>query len=78
MKIIIDSLKTQSSKALDLVSQGKRLITTSLGKMPFLLSNENSKLYEKEQYDEKHYFLIPYKLHSLFDALSTRWCSTDK
>jgi hypothetical protein len=41
------------------------LTTEQIGRLPFFASSEKSDQYGNSRYDEKHYFLIPYRLSEI-------------
>jgi hypothetical protein len=54
--------KQVSDKINTLLKEGTELVSDNIGRLPFLASNEQTYSSVEQQYDEKHYFLIPYRL----------------
>lgn len=51
-----------AGKALELFGSGYEFARRSIGNLPFFASCESSSSYDEKKYDEKHYFLMPYRL----------------
>lgn len=69
MKKIFDDIKNLTARSAEkvsgLVSDGLDLVNNRIGHLPFLASNENSASYSGRKHDEKHYFLLPYRLSDI-------------
>ena len=66
MKKIIDTIKNAVTKSGDTVSElldsGLTIVSTRIGKLPFIASHEAVNTPNATRYDEKHYFLVPFRL----------------
>ena len=78
-------MKDLFEKSLDLVNSAKNtisneinaslsLVTEMVNKLPVLISSERTDAFSKVLYDEKHYFVIPYRLSEIGMALHTMRC----
>ena len=66
-------VSTVSDKVSTQIGEGISLVTKTVGGLQVLVSTERSGSYETE-YDEKHYFVIPYSLSDTGFALHTMRC----
>lgn len=66
MKKIVESLRSVTQKGSDtineLVNEGIGYMTGMIGHLPFLASKEVIEDLSDKQFDEKHYFLIPFRV----------------
>lgn len=67
---------TASDKVAAQVSEGVSFVTETVSGLQVLVSSERSDSYQTE-YDEKHYFVIPFKLSETGFALHTMRCLPD-
>lgn len=70
-----NSISLAAEKAVDGISSGFTLLKEKVNGLPIFISLERSSEFENEQpYDEKHYFVIPFKLSEHRFALHTMRC----
>lgn len=78
-------MKQLFGKSLDLVDAAKTritkefnaslcLVTEMVNQLPFFISAERSDSYSDKHYDEKHYFVVPYRLSERGVALHSMRC----
>ncbi|BBM01754.1 hypothetical protein [Microbulbifer sp. GL-2] len=72
-----EALDDYSSKVTGNSNSGVKVIQGMIEGLPVLASSERSKKNEME-FDEKHYFVIPYKLSEVGFSLHTMRCLPDK
>ena len=81
-------MKDLFEKSLNLVSSAKdtvsneiisslSFVTEMVNKLPVFISSERSSAFNDVQYDEKHYFIIPFKLSEIGIVLHTMRCLPD-
>jgi len=68
------SASTFTDKAINEVSQKFSLIKEVVNGIPFFVSSEKTDLFGKKQYDERHYFVIPFMLNDYNIALHSMRC----
>jgi len=76
-KLFNEGIKSASSlaeKAIDEVSQKFSLVKEMINGIPFFVSAEKTDKYGEEQYDERHYFVIPFMLNEYHIALHSMRC----
>ena len=79
-KYIAEGLKSVTSvkdKALTEASQAISLIKEKVNGIPFFSSAETSDRYGEEKFDERHYFIVPFKLNEHAIAIPTMRCLPD-
>lgn len=70
----IETVCSVADKATEEISSGYGLIMEKVNGLPIFMSVENSNSYADIQYDEKHYFVIPFELSEYKFALHTMRC----
>ena len=70
----IKTVRSVVDKATTEISSSYGLIMEKVNGLPIFMSLENSNTYSEIQYDEKHYFIIPYHLSEYKFALHTMRC----
>ncbi len=73
----LETFQSGADKVLDEVTSGYSLVKDKVNGLPIFVSLETSKQEQKIQYDEKHYFVIPYHLSEYQFALHTMRCLPD-
>jgi hypothetical protein len=70
----IKSASTLADKAINEVSQKFSLAKDVINGISFFVSSEKTDRYGKEQYDERHYFVIPFMMNEYNIALHSMRC----
>lgn len=70
----IDAVRSVADKATDELISGYSVVKEKVNGLPIFISVENSTKYADVQFDEKHYFVIPYNLSEHTFALHTMRC----
>ena len=73
----LESIQSNADKALDEITNGYSLARDKLYNLPVFTSIESPSKIQNSQYDEKHYFVIPYHLSEHQFALHTMRCLPD-
>ncbi len=73
----LESIQSNTDKALDEITSGYSLAKDKLNNLPIFTSIESSIQTQKTLYDEKHYFVVPYHLSEYQFALHTMRCLPD-
>tara|TARA_R110000737_G_C14623611_1_gene494123 strand:- start:1512 stop:2420 length:909 start_codon:yes stop_codon:yes gene_type:complete len=70
----MDVVRSVADKATEELSSSYSIVKEKVNGLPIFVSAENSDKYDDIQYDEKHYFVIPYELSEYKFALHTMRC----
>lgn len=70
----LDFARSIADKASEELSSGFELVKEKVNGLPVFVSAEKSDKYSGTEYDEKHYFVIPYELSEYKFALHTMRC----
>lgn len=70
----IESLRNVADKATDEIAAKVALFQEKVDGLPVFVSSEKSDKFEAKEYDEKHYFVIPFELSEYKFALHTMRC----
>ena len=70
----IEAVRSVADKATDELAIGYSIVKEKVNGLPLFISVENSEKFHQIQYDEKHYFVIPYELSEYKFALHTMRC----
>ncbi|XPF93232.1 hypothetical protein ACM9HF_14540 [Colwellia sp. RE-S-Sl-9] len=70
----INAARSLTDKATEELSSNYAIVKEKLDGLPIFVSAEKSDKYKGIQYDEKHYFVIPYELSEYKFALHTMRC----
>lgn len=70
----INVVRSVADKATEELSSGYSIVKEKVNGLPMFVSAEKSDKYDDIQYDEKHYFVIPYELSEYKFALHTMRC----
>ncbi len=70
----VEVLRSVGDRVGDELSSGLSLVKERVDGLPIFVSSESSEIYTDIQYDEKHYFVIPYMLSEHKFALHTLRC----
>lgn len=73
----LETFQNSADKAFDGLTSSYSLVKDKFDGLPIFASIEQSKQEQKIQYDEKHYFVIPYILSEYQFALHTMRCLPD-
>jgi hypothetical protein len=76
-KLFSEGLKSATSladKAIDEVAEKFSLVKEVVNGIPFFVSAENTDIYGEQQYDERHYFVVPFMLNEHNIALHSMRC----
>jgi len=74
LKIGIEAVRTVADKTTDEIAASYSIVKEKVNGLPIFISIEKSNKYSGEQYDEKHYFVIPFELSEYKFALHTMRC----
>lgn len=78
MKVLFEKSKKLVNTTKNAISQelssSFSLVMEMVNKLPVLISSERSDAFHEIQYDEKHYFVIPFRLSEIGIALHTMRC----
>lgn len=70
----LEAVRSVADKATEELSSGYSIVKEKVNGLPIFVSAEKSDKYNDIQYDEKHYFVIPYELSEYKFALHTMRC----
>jgi hypothetical protein len=70
----IEAVRTVADKTTDEIAASYSIVKEKVNGLPIFISIEKSNKYSGEQYDEKHYFVIPFELSEYKFALHTMRC----
>lgn len=70
----LDAVRSVADKATEELSSGYSIVKEKVNGLPIFVSAEKSDKYNDIEYDEKHYFVIPYELSEYKFALHTMRC----
>ena len=70
----MEAVRSVTDKATDELAVGYSIVKEKVNGLPIFISLEKSEKYDDIQYDEKHYFVIPYQLSEYKFALHTMRC----
>jgi len=70
----MDAVRFAAEKASEELVSGYSIVKEKVNGLPIFVTAEKSDKYEDIQYDEKHYFVIPYELSEYKFALHTMRC----
>jgi hypothetical protein len=70
----IEAVRTVADKTTDEIASSYSIVKEKVNGLPIFISIEKSNKYSGEQYDEKHYFVIPFELSEYKFALHTMRC----
>jgi len=70
----MDAVRSVTDKATEELSSGYSIVKEKVNGLPIFVSAEKSDKYDDIQYDEKHYFVIPFELSEHKFALHTMRC----
>lgn len=70
----LTAVRTVADKATEELTSGFTLVKEKVNGLPIFVSAEKSNNYDDIEYDEKHYFVIPYELSEYKFALHTMRC----
>lgn len=70
----MDAVRSVTDKATEELTSGYSIVKEKVNGLPIFVSAETSEKYDDTQYDEKHYFVIPFELSEYKFALHTMRC----
>ncbi|MDO6717769.1 hypothetical protein Q4575_00060 [Psychrosphaera sp. 1_MG-2023] len=70
----LSAVRSVADKASEELTSGYTLVKEKVNGLPIFMSAEQSGNYDDTEYDEKHYFVIPYELSDYKFALHTMRC----
>ena len=73
----VSKLQSAADDTISIASEKWALFQETINELPFLASLERTKNVAPIQYDEKHYFVIPYHLSKVGITLHTMRCIPD-